>query len=359
MSESSFEWFVQMAGGMVLGPMPREDLTGLAESGGLLPDDLVREGESGSWRPASRVAGLLPRVAGNSLVPAESPDDADFELQPGLQLIDDPLEVEALSREESGPAGLPKPSPRVPQKTESPPTTASTEPVDDPSSDVDPLAEEDLLDESMFDHTLLADVHESPFSDEDDSSPDLLKSERPPVEDEVIPRPIECRKPAAAPRSERPADGRSPAMQTGKKVAGTAWSFLPRSLRRKAIFAVIGAVVFAVLTLAAPELLPSDEPLIYESLASIHDDLLAFDSGEIDPSEWTEFSQRAGDEVEFHLPWLEENAVPGERGRLLLLYVTRDLEEMLQSPPGTERPHQKRVEGFFQQLDELYASTHD
>ncbi len=148
-------------------------------------------------------------------------------------------------------------------------------------------------------------------------------------------------------------------MQTGKKVAGTVWSFLPRRVQRKAIFAAIGAVVFAVLKLVAPDLLPSDEPLIYESLASIHDEILAFDSGDIDPSEWTEFAQRAGEEVELHRPWLEENAVPGERGRSLLLYVTRDLEEMLQSPPGTERPHQKRVEGFIQQLDELYASTYD
>ncbi len=90
MSESSFDWFVQMTGGIALGPMPREDLTELAASGGLMPSDLVRKGEKGDWRPASQITGLIPELADDATTLGESPEDADFELQPGLQLIDEP-----------------------------------------------------------------------------------------------------------------------------------------------------------------------------------------------------------------------------------------------------------------------------
>ena len=386
MSESSFDWFVQMAGGIVLGPMPREDLTELAASGGLLRDDLVRLGEEGTWRPASEIAGLLPELTDDATTLGESSEDADFELQPGLQLIDEPLEIHFPSEgqplpepadnlpsdepplpdqldpvPEPAPAEPRKPSPRRPSRPDVPRTRASTKSDFDPLSDVDPPSRQELPDEPTFNVSLLADVHQSPFADEDEenSSPFSLQSDRLPADEEVVLRPIEEKNAAAGPLSGQTARRQSQAIKTVKDIAGQAWSFLPRSVQRKAIFAVIGAVVIGILKLVAPSLLPSDEPYIYASLASIHDEMVAFDSGNADPSGWTDFSQWAGEELELNRPWLEENAGPGERGRSLLLYVTRDLQEMLKTPPGTERPHQQRVAGFFEQLEELYASAHD
>jgi hypothetical protein len=386
MSESSFDWFVQMAGGIVLGPMPREDLTELAASGGLMPSDLVRKGEEGEWRPASEVSGLLPELADDATTLGESPEDADFELQPGLQLIDEPPEIDFPSEPqslpepvngspsyepqlpahldlvpESAPAEPPKPSPRRSKKPEVAHTSASTEPGFDPLSDLDAPADQDLPDEPSFDPSLLADVHQSPFpeEEEEDSSLHTMQSDQLPADEEVALQPLKGKKPAASRPSGRPARGQSQAFQTAKNAAGQVWSFLPRSLQRKAIFAVIGAVLFGILKLVAPSLLPSGEPYIYASLSSIHDEMLAFDSGDADPSGWTDFSQWAGEELELNRPWLEENAGPGNRGRSLLLYVTRDLQEMLKVPPGTERPHQQRVAGFIEQLDELYTSADD
>lgn len=386
MSESSFDWFVQMTGGIVLGPMPREDLTELAASGGLMPSDLVRKGEEGDWRPASQITGLIPELADDATTLGESPEDADFELQPGLQLIDEPPQIDLPSERqslpdqvnespsyepqlpdhldlvpESAPAELPKPSPRRPSKPDVPRTPASTGSAIDPLSDLDQPAGQELPDEPSFDLSLLADVHQSPSSEEEeeDSSPYALHSNQSSANDEVVLRPVERKKSAKGPPSGQRANGQSQAIQTAKHVAGQVWSFLPRSLQRKAIFAVIGAVLFGILKLVAPSLLPSDEPYIYASLSSIHDEILAFDSGDADPSGWGDFTQWAGEELELNRPWLEENAVPGERGRSLLLYVTRDLQEMLKTPPGAERPHQQRVAGFFEQLEELYASAYD
>ena len=378
MSESSFDWFVQMAGGIVLGPMPREDLTELAASGGLLRDDLVRQGEEDTWRPASKIAGLLPELTDDTTTLGESSEDADFELQPGLQLIDEPLEIHFPSEGQPLPepannspsdepqlpdqlALVPESAPAEPSKPDVPRTRASTTSDCDPLSDVAPPCRQELPDEPTFNVSLLADVHQSPFADEDeeDSSPFSLQSDPLRADEEPVLRPIEEKKTAARPLSGQTVRRQSQAIKTVKDIAGQAWSFLPRSVQRKAIIAVIGAVVIGILKLVAPSLLPSDEPYIYASLASIHDEIVAFDSGDADPSGWTDFSQWAGEELELNRPWLEENARPGERGRSLLLYVTRDLQEMLKTPPGTERPHQQRVAGFFEQLEELYASADD
>jgi|GEM_PF-911579 len=442
MSESSFDWFVQMAGGIVLGPMPRDDLAELAESGGLLACDLVRKGEGGHWQRASEVAGLFPEVADKSLLPGESSEDRDFDLQPGLQLLDGPLELDTpeqqavssgnqspgsavenaaparpqrkripgLQRGKSQPtaptasdqtapisaassptlpdrptAAPPSEEPLLPDhldlqlasrpggfsESQSPPTPAaapsrtpkSRNSEDDSRTDSDSFELDDLPDEPAFNSTLLDELHQSLFDDdeEEDSSPYALQSVDPSADENPAASreaPVLRRKKAGARppvKKRRSSGGRWPVLQTTKTAAGQVWSFLPSSLRRKAIFAVIGVLAFGLFELLAPSLLPSGEPYIYESLVSIHDELQAFDSGEADPAGWTEFSQWAGEELELNRPWLEENAGPGERGRSLLLYVTRDLQEMLKVPPGTERPHQQRVTGFLKQLEALYA----
>jgi hypothetical protein len=384
MSESSFDWFVQMAGGVVLGPMPREDLAELAQSGGLLPGDLVRKGEEGDWQPASEVDGLIPRLAGESSLDDKSPEDADFELQPGLQLLDDSPVVEAPSvsgaPEDAGAESSPG-EPVLPDHldllpssdSDAPPQARPQHPVRQASKPAarrrKPAPSEpalavpnDVADEPPFQEPSPTDFDQWEI-DEDEgavSSDDFGAEDSPADGGYISPRKQKKKKPASKSRApDRSPRDRSQAVRQANNIAAQVWWFLPSSLRRKAIFAVIGAIAFGLFELLAPSLLPSDEPFIYESLSLIHGEILAFDSGELDPSEWAEFTQWAGEELELNRPWLEENAVSGERGRSLLLYVSRDLEEMLQTPPGSERPHQQRVEGFFEQLEELYASSYD
>ncbi|MCO6457106.1 MAG: DUF4339 domain-containing protein [Pirellulaceae bacterium] len=68
------QWYCRI-GDQQLGPITADLLRQLAEQGQLTPDSLVRQGEAGSWVPASRVRGLYPNgQASGSVVlsPAES-----------------------------------------------------------------------------------------------------------------------------------------------------------------------------------------------------------------------------------------------------------------------------------------------
>ncbi|GDY09351.1 hypothetical protein LBMAG52_28370 [Planctomycetia bacterium] len=40
----------------------------------------------------------------------------------------------------------------------------------------------------------------------------------------------------------------------------------------------------------------------------------------------------------------------------LLLYAGRDLQELLELPRTSKSPHQKRLDAFFEQLQEMYGS---
>jgi hypothetical protein len=348
--------------------MPRNDLTELAQAGGLLPDDLVRQDQSAEWQKAADVPGLLKIDAGESV------------------LLDGPLELDVPSPPASEPAAtpslpdeLPEPPSVLQQPTTVRPGKASrkrrkksaehrpdsqrseqsgSESNDQPDWLVTASASDEA--ESFGNEKLQADLsrlmeadHRGFDDEEEDSSPYALKTGDRPADDDPVP----------LVRIGKKSTGKSADtatwVQPAKDIAGQLWTALPRSLKRKAIFAVVGLVAFWILKLAAPSLLPGSDEYIYESLASIHAEMLAFDEGTEDPSGWNEFTQWAGEELNESRPWLEENAVPGERGRSLLLYVTRDLQEMLRLPPGSERPHLQRVNEFLEQLDEIYAADYD
>ena len=70
---SESRWYYEFMG-EVLGPMKFEDLRLLAEQGNLRPENRVREGASGVWKPASAVSELF-----KSERPAAEAD-ADFEV---------------------------------------------------------------------------------------------------------------------------------------------------------------------------------------------------------------------------------------------------------------------------------------
>ena len=64
MSATSKSWYVQGGFGTLLGPMPEDALVQMAQTGALLPDDLIREAASMEWLSACDIAGLLdPSVA--------------------------------------------------------------------------------------------------------------------------------------------------------------------------------------------------------------------------------------------------------------------------------------------------------
>ena len=368
MSESSFEWYVQMAGGVVLGPMPREDLDELAQSGGLLPDDLVRQDEFVNWQKASDVPGLLKVEGGNSLL-LDGPLELDVPPPPVSEptaapsLPAEPRELSA-AQEQRKAARRKKAARKRPRKSSQRRSDGqrSQQPASQSSDQSDWLADAPAYDgdeaseyeELHADLSRLMEEDEQGFDDgEEDSSPYALKTDDHRTDDDPVPLVRVGKKSPGKPASS------AARVQPAKDIAGQIWSALPRSLRRKAIFAVVGFVAFWIFKLTAPSLLPGNDSYIYESVASIHAKILAFEDGTADASEWNEFTQWAGDELEESRPWLEDNAVPGERGRSLLLYVTRDLQEMLQSPPGSDRPHLQRVNGFFEQLEEIYASDYD
>lgn len=394
MSESAFDWFVQMTSGVALGPMPREDLVELAQSGGLLQHDLVREGEDGDWRPASEVPGLLSVDFDDSESLGET-DEATASIETdNILAIDGPLELDVPIAGNSVPTLPPRPTPpkrpgSPPQPVSpAPPRQAPTQPAEStpqqreqtattnhpvtaapppPSKQTPPeppdwLANASSLDDppSLPDHFDLSRLEDENFDDDDDwedSSPYALKAENEPVPLVRI-----GKKTPSSPGTQTPSTPPRRRTSTRRAISdrvAEGWSWVPRSLRRKLIWAVVGAVALAIFEFAAPSLLPGNARYIYEEFVSIHDEMQAFDDGTLDAAGWNEFTQSASEELDAALPWLEENAVPGDRVTSLLLYVGRDLQEMIRLPPGSERPHQQRVDGFFDQLDEFYASNND
>ncbi len=70
---------------------------------------------------------------------------------------------------------------------------------------------------------------------------------------------------------------------------------------------------------------------------------------------WDEFANRAKQELETSIPWLEETARPGDLERNLLLYVGRDLQDIANNPRGYDSPHRERLEEFMSQLREIHS----
>lgn len=64
-------WYCKIAG-EESGPLPKQELKRMAGDGELLPDDLVRNGDSGAWLPAGRVKDLFGAAAGSSSDSSES-----------------------------------------------------------------------------------------------------------------------------------------------------------------------------------------------------------------------------------------------------------------------------------------------
>ncbi len=84
-AEVSDDWFVRLAG-MELGPMPWDELAGMAQRGELQPDDQVRAVTGTQWKPAGKFDQLFETAAvgsGEKSKPPESQGDTILPTQAG------------------------------------------------------------------------------------------------------------------------------------------------------------------------------------------------------------------------------------------------------------------------------------
>ena len=101
---------------------------------------------------------------------------------------------------------------------------------------------------------------------------------------------------------------------------------------------------------------PRQHPDIYTRYVAIYEELQQRRDKAQDQAGWNEFTKRANAQLDEVLPWLEDKAKPGDREKSLLLYAGRDLQDLLDQPRDTQPTHQKRLNAFFEQLQEMYGS---
>ena len=101
---------------------------------------------------------------------------------------------------------------------------------------------------------------------------------------------------------------------------------------------------------------PRQRPDIYTRYVAIYKELQETRDKAQDQTAWNEFAKRANSQLDEVLPWLEDKAKPGDREKSLLLYVGRDLQDLLDHPRDSQQLHQKRLNAFFEQLQEMYGS---
>ena len=409
MSSSSDRWYARLGVGIELGPMPHEDLIELAQTGQLLASDEVRDGSDGEWCPATRLPDLFgdadstdpasgssdgQQERGAANVPLETASDdsaaeqhdasppEQSEAIPVAESLDE-LEVESeqptelmapqtptptdadTSDEPDFELNLPQPAPDV---------VADLKPV--PDQDPQPVPEQ--LDEPDFELNLPqpdppTPAHTTPaatFTDLPELQPPpprpnsparQLRSES--VQEAAPPSvPMQDTAPSPLIEPQLPGPDRPSALDVMKPAATLdADASEPVTLRRTPLSRLLRALSLAGAAAALLSfiwwLLPGPERDIYTDYLAIYKELRERKSNPNDQSGWNEFAAHSKTLIDDANPWLEETAMPGDRDRNLLLYAGRDLRKLLEKSPDSESPHQQRLDGFFQQLEEIYASS--
>lgn len=355
MSSSPHHWFVQTDFGALLGPMPDDALAEMARTGALLVRDQVREGTGGEWRPASEVPGLFDEqtpslglmsstledlFAPETSAPRESAASQNVIRRDRATAREVP--VTGTSNELEFEIDAPLIAP--PKVVEPPPVKYELEfdvdvPLIAPTAAITPppVVERRQVPESTPAPT--------PAVREDLSRPPVVAPQPEPA---VVPEPAPAPQPtpaseapvAPAPRWQPPTARARPKAPLGK----TAW--ITGAIATAALLAIVAAWWFW----------PRQRPDIYANYVAIYKELQQRKAAAQDQAGWTEFVKRAKPQLDETLPWLEEQAQPGDREKSLLLYAGRDLQELLEQPSGSPGPHQKRLSAFFEQLEEMYAA---
>ena len=325
MSASPNHWYVQTDFGALLGPMPEDALFEMARTGALLGRDRVREGSDGEWRPAESVPGLL-----DSSVIATS--QASFSASPpSTSTFADMFNARPDRR-----ATLPKSSDKRPL-----PEAEIEAKVELVATDVDVPAK----------HKEVFEL----FAEPEVSSPVVAVVPVPVVPDLVVPdvveqksEPPEQQEPATSIPASRPPVVR-PVVPPQFKVAQ------PRRGRNWIIISMLAAS--PLLLFAAWWFWPSQRRDLSTNYVAIYQEWQQRLANSQDQVGWNEFVNRSKAQLENSIPWLEQNAVPGRVDLSLLLYVGRDLQEILNQPPSSKIPHQKRLSYFVEQLQEKYGMS--
>lgn len=385
--------------GITLGPMPFDAVAELAETSAIMRDDRVREGASKQWKLAHEVPGLfgdgrslgsdsgvvslsdfevtetspvagtqvpakpkavtatpeaingIVRLGGFEVRPGESEATAETTNEPASALLGvaarletaDPevvrrKKVERVSKKESARREVAEPDSNLGSPDAGIPQLDI--PAETPQRELLAPAPSPLTVDSR-DRSLVATESETVQADTREARPvfDLTALVDEGVEDGIAPTP-------------------QAAITTPPALNPTIQPWQPPVKRNRQL------VVRSCLTLAAVVavcllfslLKPDMEVATYDQYAAIY---LEYRSLAESPGtgSWSEFATRAKTELDETLPDLEASAVPGERSKSLLLYAGRDLRTALDLTPGVTYPHAERLAGFFQQLNELHASS--
>lgn len=339
--------------------MPDDALAEMARTGALIARDRVREGADGEWRLASEVPGLFDEqtpslgllsstledlFAPETSVPRESPTSRNANRRsPSKAEATPPVsESQELEFEVDSPMIAP------PAVVTPPPVSHELEFEIDvpliaptPPSTVSPVAARPPVQESIPIPTPTPTPTIS-------SQPESVLDQIPPVEppnirdpESILPAPSGWQARVTPTPRWQPTATRS---HRGQKFDKQTW--------------LVGAIAAAVLIVlvGAWWLWPRQRPDIYKNYVAIYQELQQRRDIAEDHATWMEFVARAKTQLTETVPWLEDNAKPGDREKSLLLYAGRDLQELLELPRTSKSPHQKRLDAFFEQLQEMYGS---
>lgn len=334
MSSSPNQWYVQTDFGALLGPMPADALSELARTGALLRRDQVREGPDGVWRLASDCPDLFEEAAQKHRPPDTLQEPASprasFKITSSARLLDDLMKTE--------------------KKEDSPRSVKSA---------AKPIAELDF----EVDVPLLAPktAAKPPAAIASRAVEDFKTHPTPVVTPQ--PQPVEVAAPAPPPEPVLvavlpPPTDRTTGWEPPVPVHRfpTARAFSPRRSLWKRLLPVAVATAVVLVLATVWWVWPRQRSDIYTRYVAIYKELQERRDKAQDQAGWNEFTNRAHSQLDEVLPWLEDNAKPGDREKSLLLYAGRDLQDLLDQPRDSQAIHQKRLNVFFEQLQELYGS---
>lgn len=327
MSPASDQWYVQTDIGATLGPMPEDVLVQMARTGALLRRDQVRRGAQSRWIPASDVPGLF------DLVDAASPStESPYEVPPAKTATSRPAAqsdtTKSVSVARVRSARAANTSPIVKSKPSAAESLSISAPASVPNIQIQPTT-------VCASPTLAAvsseveDHEQTPLPETNFTADAAIR--RPPT---VPPRRWE--------RSWLKTDQSSWA-ERHKRMAVLPWSIVTLVL--------VGAIILWGVW-------PRQRPDIFADYLAIYQELQKQRETSSDSASWTDFVTRSRKQLDKTLPWLEEQAVPGDREKSLLLYLGRDLNELLSRPRDADNPHQQRLDVFVEQLQAMY-NKHD
>ncbi len=315
-------WYVQTDFGTLLGPMPEDALIEMARTGALLGRDQVREGSDGTWNSASDLPGLFEEADLSSFDPPVVMPEIRS-LRPVMTTTESTVEeMDDLDFDTDVRVIAP------PKAPEPPPVVEQTE-----------VAGVSVAPQTM----ITAEPELKLATDPVLSSPPARSLE---LESTVNTAPTWTAPVSAAPIQRRPA------ILAASHPISNRW-------RQRWLAVSVATAAVALMLLVTWWLWPRQRFDLYSDYVAIHKEWQQRREKTQDQAGWREFVVRAKAQLNESVPELEQTAIPGQRDKSLLLYVGRDLQEILDQPHGFESPHQERLDYFVEQLRELYAPPAD